>query len=174
MGGRAAALMDLIWPTLGTVAGIGGAARLFNILRRPVPRLPYRHQESLLTAAEQRFYLVLAQSVAQRWVICAKVRLADLVSLPDETPQRRVHLNRITNKHIDFVLCHPTTLAPLLAVELDDSSHTLPHRQQRDIFVNAVLQTAGLPLLRVPVQATYAASDLARQIAQMMGRAARR
>ena len=63
--------------------------------------------------------------------------------------------NQITQKHVDFLLCDPGSMRPLLGVELDDASHERPNRQDRDIFVDKVFAAAGLPLLRVPVQAAY-------------------
>ena len=72
--------------------------------------------------------------------------------------------NRVAAKHIDFVLCDPRTLAPVLAVELDDASHAAPHRRQRDVLVNEVLRTVGLPLLRVPVQRSYVPRQVADDI----------
>jgi very-short-patch-repair endonuclease len=49
-------------------------------------------------------------------------------------------------------------------VELDDSSHEAPHRQQRDALVNEVLRTVGVPLLRVPVKRSYVPREIAADI----------
>lgn len=65
---------------------------------------------------------------------------------------------------MDFVLCHPQTVAPALVIELDDASHQLPERQERDIFLNEVLRVAGIPLLRVPVRKSFSAPALRGQI----------
>ena len=40
--------------------------------------------------------------------------------------------NRIHAKHIDFVLCDPGNLQPILCIELDDPSHNRPDRIERD------------------------------------------
>jgi len=55
-------------------------------------------------------------------------------------------------KHIDFVLCDRKYSEPLLAIELDDSSHKLYDHQESDEVKDHVCAEAGLPLLRVKVQ----------------------
>ena len=55
-------------------------------------------------------------------VVLAKVRLADLIEANERHPQWQANFNRIRSKHVDFVLCD-NWLRPLLAIELDDSSH---------------------------------------------------
>jgi hypothetical protein len=129
-------------------------------------RLPYRRREYLLTQAERAFYDVLCRAVGDDLRIFAQVRLADLIYVPKEARDRQSHVSRITSKHVDFVLCHGATMEPLLAVELDDASHRLAHRRERDRFVDAAFDAAGLPLLRVPVQRAYDTAILAAQIAE--------
>lgn len=85
----------------------------------------------------------------------ARVRLAYLVWLPGGIRHRRALLNRVIAKHIDFVLCEQSALRPVLAIELNDSSHAAPTRVARDEVVRRVLAAAGLPLLRVPVAREY-------------------
>ena len=53
--------------------------------------------------------------------------------------------------HCDFVLADARTLEPLLVIELDDKSHWQTDAQECDKFKDAVLDVAGVPLLRVPL-----------------------
>lgn len=57
----------------------------------------------------------------------------------------------------------------MLVIELDDSSHRLEHRQKRDAFVDDVLCSADIPLLRVPVQRGYRTQELAAAIRERIG-----
>ena len=129
-------------------------------------RLPYQRKDYLLTKAERSFFGVLQQAVGDRYLVFAKVRLADLVFLPSGTEKRQSHFNRIQSKHIDFVLCDHDVVRPLLAIELDDSSHNRTDRQDRDTFVNSALIAAGLPILHVPARASYNVQELANAIQQ--------
>jgi hypothetical protein len=133
--------------------------------------LPYRKKDQLLTRAEHSFYSVLHRAVGAEFHIFPKVRLVDLVWVPRATRGRQRHLNRVLSKHVDFVLCHPVTLAPLLAVELDDASHEREARRARDAFVDDVLHTAGLPTLHVRAAHAYVPSNLAELVRREMGHA---
>jgi len=57
-----------------------------------------------------------------------------------------------------LVICAPA-LAPIIAVELDDSSHRRVDRQARDRDVDRILEIASLPILRVAVRRTYDGGD---------------
>lgn len=122
--------------------------------------LPYRRLDSVRTPAERSFYGVLCDALDGRFTIFAKVGLADLLGLPAGTVSRRAYLNKIDRKHADFVLCAPDNLAPLLVIELDDSTHRGFLQKERDTFKNEALEAAGLPILRVSARRSYAPAKL--------------
>lgn len=126
--------------------------------------LPYRRKDYLLSKAERSFFGVLHQAVGDDYWIFAKVRVADLVWMPRGTESRQSHFNRIQAKHIDFLLCDPDVVRPILAIELDDSSHQGEDRRSRDEFVDQALRAAGLPLLRVPCKAGYRVDELRERV----------
>jgi hypothetical protein len=126
-------------------------------------RLPYRLRDDFLSPAEFSFYKVLTSLLGSRLTIQAKVRLGDVffVARPNENLS---YINKINQKHLDFIACDPSTMKPIFGVELDDSSHQQSNRQERDDFVERVCKSAGFPLLRVPVQREYNSRDIAAQI----------
>lgn len=126
--------------------------------------LPYRLRDDFLSPAEFSFYKVLSSIVGARLVIQSKVRLADIffVARPNENV---AYLNRIAQKHLDFLVCDSITMKPLFGIELDDASHRQNNRQERDDFVEKVCRVAGLPLLRFPVQREYNPREIATHIA---------
>lgn len=126
--------------------------------------LPYRRKDYLLSKAERSFFGVLNQAVGQEYWLFAKVRVADLLWMPKGTESRQSHFNRIQAKHVDFVLCDRDSVRPILALELDDSSHRESARTSRDAFVDSALRAAGLPLLRVPCNSAYNVDELRTQI----------
>jgi hypothetical protein len=132
-------------------------------------QLPYQRKDYLLTKAERAFFGVLPQAVGSQYFIFAKVRLADLVFIPRGTESRQSHFNRIRSKHIDFVLCDPQVVRPLLAIELDDSSHKRSDRRVRDEFVDSALDAAGLPILHVAARASYNVRHLTQAIQEKLG-----
>jgi len=130
-------------------------------------KFPYLRRESLVTKPELKFYRSLIKAAQDDFEIFAMVRIADLLVVDPELPSKRVWLNKILAKHIDFVLCDPATLQPLVCIELDDPSHNRPERIERDIFLNKAFESAGLPLLRIATQASYHAKELRELIDQV-------
>jgi hypothetical protein len=128
--------------------------------------LPYKLRSNLLSAAEFSFYKVLESAVQKKAEIQCKVRLADIFYTPYGTNVS--HFNRITGKHVDFLLCDMQTMKPILGIELDDASHSQPDRKARDIFVDEVFKVAQLPLLHIQAKRTYSSEELFSQIKQLI------
>ena len=140
---------------------LGVFFRLFGIAPSPsiAGPLPFRLRDDFLSSAEISFYHVLLTAAGDQLTVCPKVNLNDIffVSRPDQNQAAR---NRISRKHVDFLLCDSRSMRPRIGVELDDSSHTREDRQTRDAFVQQVFDAAGLVLLRFPVQRAYNISEI--------------
>jgi hypothetical protein len=126
---------------------------------QPFAALPYSKKQYFFSAAERSFYEVLKRLISPDYTLFAKVRLADLVYVTKGTTAWRSHFNRINGKHIDFVLCN-RDLAPVVAIELDDSSHDEEERQARDEFVDRVLTSAALPIVHIRAKRAYAPDEV--------------
>lgn len=121
----------------------------------PPPAYPpteyrYKIRPFLTTKNEHEFYKqLLPAATAKNLTVFTKVRLADLIE-PDERDWSRKSsaFNKIKAKHVDFVLCEKQYMRPVLVIELDDRSHQRPDRKERDIFVDSILHSVGLPVLR--------------------------
>ncbi len=131
---------------------------------------PYFVRDDFLSPAEQSFYLVLKSIVSDWALICPKVALGDLFYAKSNDPSKyRSFANKIDRKHVDFLLCDPKTVRPLLGIELDDKSHQRSDRRVRDEFVERVFTAAKLPLVRIPVRQSYSASELGSLLRQHIG-----
>lgn len=113
-------------------------------------KMPYI-RKNLMTKNEWGFYKAL-KPVADKLnysVIC-KTRVADLVEVEKglTASERQAAFNRINKKHIDFVLCKPENLYPILLIELDDSSHDTEKGKVRDEFIEKLYEKTGYRLLR--------------------------
>ena len=122
-------------------------------------KLPYRLRDDFLSPAEASFFQVLKSLVAAGLVICPKVSLAELFYVP-RSESFQTYQNKIDRKRVDFLLCEPKTLKPVFAIELDDSSHARPDRQERDAFVDEVFAAAQLPLVHIPARPAYNTHEL--------------
>jgi len=137
--------------------------------RRPAPpATSYTAAPSLLTATELHFWQSLRTATGTRAHVLMKVRQADIL-LADRGDRRS--FARVSQKHIDFLLCDPVTLKPLAGVELDDRSHERQDRRERDAFVDAAYRSAGIPLLHIKVSSHYDTRDLAAMIDTHLPRA---
>jgi len=133
--------------------------------------LPFHVRDDFLSPAECSFYHLL-QSAAGDWaVVCPKVSLADLFfARTGDYGTNTSYRNRIARKHVDFLLCDPRSMKPLLGIELDDASHNRADRQERDGFVDQVFAAAGLPLHRQRVRRAYDLHALRASLRGLVGR----
>lgn len=123
----------------------------------------YRAKPFLLSPAEFRFFQALREAIPSRVAIAPKVRLADLVGCQEQWPSVAT-LGRITQKHVDFVLFDERCTRVLVAIELDDSSHERKTTIERDRFVNDLLNSVRVPLLRVQAAGKYNPMVLRQQL----------
>lgn len=76
-------------------------------------------------------------------IVCPKVRLLDIIE-PQQSDYKTYtsRMRKIQSKHVDFVICD-NSLRVLGVIELDDNSHNTKDRQERDAFVDQILQSVG-------------------------------
>jgi hypothetical protein len=122
---------------------------------------PYFLRDDFLSPAELSFYLVLKSAVSEWAIVFTKVALGDLFfAKSGDHGKHRTYTNKIDRKHVDFLLCDPKTVKPILGIELDDKSHQRQDRQERDEFIQNVFASANLPLARIPVKHAYSVAEL--------------
>ncbi|MCB9811158.1 MAG: DUF2726 domain-containing protein [Candidatus Nomurabacteria bacterium] len=99
--------------------------------------------------SEMALFQSLLSGLPDNLFIFPKMRIADIVDVVNGNGyyQRR---NQILPKHVDFLICNDK-MTPLIAIELDGSSHNKPSRMERDQLVDDVFEDAELPLYRVQV-----------------------
>lgn len=134
------------------------------------PQFPYLLREEFLSPAELNFYRVLQIVVADWATPLVKVSLGDLFYVQTgDFGRNQAYRNKIDRKHVDFLLCDPQSMRPLLGIELDDKSHRRADRQKRDRFLNHVFAAAQLPLVHIPVKRGYATKKLNQFLRQKAG-----
>ncbi len=120
--------------------------------------LPFRLREPFIPADHLKFYVVLQEIMGERFAILVKVSLGEIVTVA--RPNQNVQFyNRIFRKNVDFLLCEPQGLRPVMGVQLvkspgrDDTRHS-------ESFIQDVFAAAGLPLVCVPLSENYSLSEL--------------
>jgi hypothetical protein len=124
-------------------------------------KLPYCLRRDILSAEELVFCKVLQQA-AEGWaVVCPKVGLVEIFFPKTGDPAtNRQYWAKLLPRNVDFLLCDPEMMRPVIGVELVDPGDQPEERKARDAFLSQVFEDAGLPLLRMPVGETYDAADL--------------
>lgn len=127
--------------------------------------LPY-NRKFLLTKNEYYFYKQLKE-IAEKFNLCilAKVRLADLIEVNNDVKgkDKLKYFSKIKSKHIDFVLCEKDNLYPKLLIELQDSSHNLQDRKDRDEFIKKVCEKTNYQIIFV-----YNTTDLEKRVTEVL------
>ena len=161
---------------------LGSILRIFGILPKEVNpqmkqeseiKLPYRLRDDFLSSTELSFYKVLMLVLENESVtVFTKVSLGDLffVNIRDYKERMR-YWNKINRKHVDFLICDRDTLKPIVAIELDDSTHARENRQLRDEFVNQIFTAAKLPLIHIKVSQSYIVSTLQDELKKYLNQA---
>ena len=125
-----------------------------GVRRRRSPSGVFAPRRFLLTRNEAAFFQVLMMVVGDRYLISCKVRLADIITCSDRD-WKRGYANRISQKHIDFVVSCAQSSRIVAAIELDDRSHQRRERRGRDAFINQLFRNARVQLIRVPARWDY-------------------
>lgn len=116
--------------------------------KAPEEKFSYKSRVYLMTKAELSYYKkLLIEYPADQYFVFSKVRLADLIDPEGFGEKRLFAFNKIKAKHIDFVITdHQSKI--IKAIELDDYTHNSEKRQKRDVFVNNVLESCGIEIVR--------------------------
>ena len=130
-----------------------------NPLKEENDRLPYRLREQFMSMPELALFRALQELVGKRYVICPKVGVNDIFYIV--RPNENVHFfNKIFRKHVDFLLCDPTTFKPAIGVELVKPVAKNETREA-DQFMQDLFLSAGIPLVHIPLSERYVQRDVA-------------
>lgn len=111
---------------------------------------PYKRRRSFLTSPEQELFLILqTANVNGNFLIFPQLHLSTLLEVKEDADDLRGKFDWLNKLYVDFVLFDEETLQPLLAIELNDSTHFWGSRKARDQFVKKALEENGIPLFTI-------------------------
>jgi very-short-patch-repair endonuclease len=117
-----------------------------------------------MTRAEHECYAALIAEMGTDFYFFPQIHL-DAIVYPKNTRNDRLYAFRhINQKSVDFVACSKKDMRPLFAIELDDKTHNLPKRIERDKEVERILHGAGIPLIRIENRGRFAQKELAQLV----------
>lgn len=109
--------------------------------------LPYQRRP-IMSQTELHVYDLLLQSLPNH-MIFAQVQASRIIAVP-KGKKSLYWFNFISRLSYDFVICRPNG-TPIAAIEIDDRSHNAPKRIATDLKKNKATETAGIAILRWPV-----------------------
>lgn len=125
---------------------------------KPQAQLPYKPKK-ILSEAEQSFYLVMSNYITDA-AIFPKVGLKEFLYIPGQKNKEYMsHWARISQKHVDFLICDKKTMYIYCVVELDDKSHERQSRVERDKFIDDAMEQAGIPIVHIRCKSGYEKND---------------
>jgi len=143
---------------------VGLIAELTRKRGREKVEYKYKSKKFFLSPAEHKFYDTLISAIGHSYYVFSQVHLPTIVDSRVVGQNWRGAFRHIDEKSVDFVLCDKAYISPKLVIELDDSSHLRPDRQERDREVERILKDAGLPLLRMKVQSLFSPVEIAQKV----------
>ena len=106
----------------------------------------YIKKSCAMTPNELSFYKTLHEAV-NGCIIVPQAHISMFLDHRIKGQNWKAAFSRINGKSVDFLIC-TNNMKPLIAIELDDSTHDQPDRKNRDEFVNSIIMSANMPLLR--------------------------
>lgn len=129
----------------------------------------YQRKKYFMTRSENEFMHVLEQAVGDKYVIFPQVHLDAFLDHKIGRQDWRAALSTIQRKSVDYLLCTRDQYCPVVAIELNGSSHDLPDRYDRDEKVKAIMINAGMPLIRVRRRDVYNVEEIRSGIEEYLG-----
>ena len=164
----------VVWVILIILIGIVFVAKEWIGNAKEEGKLPYKKKQSLMTEAERNLFGVLTSTFQDSYLVFPQVNLDKFIYIEGGSEKYQSFYHRINQYSVDFLFCSKQSTAPVLAIELDDSSHAFPRRRERDEKVERFCADAGIPLLRIKNQRSYTPADIKSQVdAVLTGRESR-
>jgi hypothetical protein len=120
--------------------------------------LSYCQKERTMNSSEQALYINLQQILSDRFIVLSKVRLEDFIDVDTRGLSRNEwwgQRGKIKSRHVDFLICDRNTTRPILAIELDGSSHQNANRIERDNFIDKLYTSIHLRVEHIRVGSDF-------------------
>lgn len=106
-----------------------------------------------MDSSEEAFFLEFNKQLPESFYIFPKIRIADIVETTNGKGYK-FNRNKILPKHIDFLVVDKN-FHPVLAIELNGSSHEIESRKSSDRQKKKIFESIGLPLEFIEVGSIF-------------------
>lgn len=141
--------LPVIFLVVGVFVLLGIIAFIKSLNAEEQPKtkidLQYRAVSSVFNKSEVMLFQELKKQIPEGYHIFPKMRLADIMETTATGREFHGQFNRISKKHIDFLVCNQS-YKPILAIELNGSSHQTDRARKNDEFKKKAFESIGLRL----------------------------
>ena len=131
---------------------------------KPAVNFHYRRKDFVMTKAENDFFNTLLEILGTEYYVFPQVHLSTIFDHKIKGQNWNAAFRYINQKSVDYVVCNRQYRRPLLGIELDDWSHDVATRKQRDVDVDYIFKQSGIPLLRIRNVRAMSARDIKAKI----------
>lgn len=122
----------------------------------------------IMTDTEVLFFHKL-QNALPEYHIFVQVQLSRIINAnSEEASERSFWFNRICRQSVDYVIVNIDAQTTLVAIELDDWTHSSKSRQKADDKKDKALASAGIPIVRFHAERMPSADMLRYEIMQVI------
>lgn len=137
-------------------------------LQQEEKTLPFKRKDFLLNIPERKFFESLQQIIPAEYVVFPQIVLSNIVKVSSSRKEFWTYQNKINRKTIDFVIFEKQYLKPVIGIEYDGKTHNRKDRQERDEFVNRVLESAGIKSLHIKHQKNINFEEVKNKINELL------
>ena len=130
--------------------------------------LPFKKKDFLLNIPERKFFEDLQQIIPAEYIVFPQIVLSNIVKVSSSRKEFWTYQNKINRKTIDFVIFEKQYLKPVIGIEYDGKTHNRKDRQERDEFVNRILESAGIKSLHVKHQKNINFEEVKNKINELL------
>ncbi len=130
----------------------------------------FERQSSLLNSSQRALYQTLSSTVGPHSVVIPRVNLGSLVRYPGDDPQFQEHWKRVLKHWVDFVICSPNSVRPVLAIKLETRNERKLRKLGGFNVLDDTLVSAGIPLLRLRTADNYDSGSVMHEIRWALGK----
>lgn len=130
------------------IAAIGAIMQRRSGVDSSLVKYSYTVKNQIMTNAEKVFYDKLLAAADDMYYVVPQAHLSMFIDHKVKGQSWKAAFSTINGKSVDFLLVEKATQKPVLAIELDDFTHSRPERVRRDAIVKEILERAGIPLQR--------------------------
>ena len=126
--------------------------KIYIFFKAEEEHLPFKRKEFLMNIPERKFFEELQNIISDNHVVFPQVLLSSIVKVISSRKDFWKYYNKINRKTIDYVIFEKPYFMPVLAIEYDGRTHDRDDRQERDDFVDNVLNSAGIKSFHIKHQ----------------------